>query len=168
MDTLHSKHLAESIIREATASKQHLATAESCTGGLIGSALTAIPGSSTVFDSGYVTYSYESKNSLLGVPMTLIETRGAVSSPVAAAMAEGALMHMEGRGTLAVSVTGIAGPAGGTTDKPVGLVWFGLAQSGQTTHTESHIFEDKGRDHVRACAVETALELLLNAIRRTT
>ena len=102
-----------------------LATAESCTGGLIAAALTAIAGSSDVVDRGFVTYSNEAKMELLGVPGPLIAAHGAVSEPVARAMAEGALARS--RATITIAVTGVAGPGGGTVAKPVGLVWFGLA-----------------------------------------
>src|SRR5580698_10606896 len=110
-----------------------LATAESCTGGLIAGALTEIAGSSDVVERGFVTYSNAAKTELLGVPAALIDTEGAVSEPVARRMAEGALAHSAA--DLAVSVTGIAGPGGGTDKKPVGLVWFGLARRGTATRT---------------------------------
>jgi nicotinamide-nucleotide amidase len=107
---------------------QHLATAESCTGGLIAAACTAIAGSSDWFERGFVTYSNEAKIEMLGVLPALIATHGAVSAEVVRAMAEGALA--KSRADLAVAVTGIAGPGGGSRDKPVGTVWFGLARKG--------------------------------------
>jgi nicotinamide-nucleotide amidase len=133
-----------------------VATAESCTGGLIAGALTEIPGSSDVVDRGFVTYSNEAKSEMLGVPPAMIATHGAVSEEVAAAMANGALAHS--RAAITVSVTGIAGPSGGSADKPVGLVWFGLATK-TATYTESHIFAG-ARGEIRAAAVLRALALL--------
>jgi nicotinamide-nucleotide amidase len=111
-----------------------IATAESCTGGLIAAACTAVAGSSDWFERGFVTYSNEAKVDSLGVPMALIQTHGAVSEEVARAMAEGALAHS--RATLAVAVTGIAGPGGATPGKPVGTVWMALALRGGATHAE--------------------------------
>ena len=131
-----------------------VATAESCTGGLIAAALTEVPGSSDVVDRGFVTYSNESKAEMLGVPAELITEFGAVSAQVAAAMAEGALSRSHA--TIAVAVTGIAGPAGGSTEKPVGLVWFGFAAQGQPIKTESHIFGGD-RTSVRQQTVRHAL-----------
>ena len=115
-----------------------LATAESCTGGLIGATLTAIGGSSDVFERGFITYSNEAKTEMLGVSAVLIETEGAVSEAVARAMAEGALSRS--RADVAISVTGVAGPSGGSVEKPVGLVWFGLAGRGRATRTDHHVF----------------------------
>lgn len=154
--------LASQVLNAARGQGVMLATAESCTGGLVSAALTAIAGSSDVFDRGFATYSNEAKAELLGVPMALIEDKGAVSSEVAAAMAEGALAHSKAK--LAVSITGIAGPGGGSEDKPVGLVWFGLAGRNIDTQTVEKRFGDVGRDEVRAKSVETALGLFLNAL----
>ncbi len=134
-----------------------LATAESCTGGLIAAALTHIPGSSDVVDRGFVTYSNEAKTEMLGVPATLIAANGAVSEAVAAAMAEGAVARS--LADVAVSVTGVAGPGGGSVEKPVGLVWFGLARRGRTVRTEHHIFAGD-RAAVREATVAVALKLL--------
>jgi nicotinamide-nucleotide amidase len=139
------------------------ASAESCTGGLIAAALTSIAGSSDVVDRGFVTYSNAAKTDMLGVPAELIAAYGAVSEPVARAMAEGALAH-SAMAHVAVSVTGIAGPDGGSADKPVGLVWFGRAQRGGAAHTVSHIFPGD-RAAVRAAAVGMAFDLLLDATR---
>lgn len=133
------------------------ATAESCTGGLVAAALTAIAGSSSVVDRGFVTYSNEAKAEMLGVPMALIQQHGAVSEPVARAMAEGALAHS--RAQVSVSITGIAGPGGGSADKPVGLVHFAAARQGGITRACHHVFTGD-RDSVRAQAVLTALNLL--------
>jgi nicotinamide-nucleotide amidase len=134
-----------------------VATAESCTGGLIAGALTDIPGSSDVVDRGFVTYSNAAKTEMLGVPADLIDRCGAVSAEVAAAMADGALTRSQA--TITVAVTGIAGPGGGSVEKPVGLVWFGLAVRGCTTRTQSWIFPG-GRAEVRAATVARALDLL--------
>lgn len=134
-----------------------VATAESCTGGMVAAALTAIPGSSAVVERGFVTYSNEAKAELLGVPMALIEAHGAVSEMVARAMAEGALAHS--RAHLAVAITGIAGPDGGTAQKPVGLVHFAAARRGGTTLARHLVFAGS-RDAVRAQATETALIML--------
>jgi nicotinamide-nucleotide amidase len=133
------------------------ATAESCTGGLIAGALTSIGGSSDVVDRGFVTYSNAAKTDMLGVAAALIETRGAVSADVAAAMAEGALARS--RAAIAIAVTGIAGPGGGSAEKPVGLVWFGCAAHDGATETESRIFPGD-RTAVRTATVEHALHML--------
>ena len=138
-----------------------LATAESCTGGLIAAGLTAIAGSSDVVDRGFVTYSNEAKTDLVGVPPGLIAAHGAVSEAVAHAMAEGALARS--RATVAVAVTGVAGPGGGTAAKPVGLVCFGLARRGAPTVTESHLFPGD-RASVREATVRHALALIRAAL----
>jgi nicotinamide-nucleotide amidase len=135
-----------------------IATAESCTGGLIAALLTAIAGSSEVLERGFVTYSNASKSEALGVPSQLLAAHGAVSAPVVRAMAEGALRHS--RADVAVAVTGIAGPGGGSTAKPVGLVHLALARTGATTLHRECRFGDVGRDRVRAEAVSVALALL--------
>lgn len=136
------------------------ATAESCTGGLIAACLTEIAGSSDVVDRGFVTYSNEAKTEMLGVPEDLLRAHGAVSSQVAQAMAEGVLAHS--RADIAVSVTGIAGPGGGSADKPVGLVFMGVARRGQPTRWERHVFSGD-RSAVRLASTERALTLLLDA-----
>ncbi|WP_425408529.1 CinA family protein [Hyphococcus sp.] len=157
--------LAQAIIDKAGAEGMTVATAESCTGGMIAAALTDVPGSSAVVDRGFVTYSNEAKAEMLGVPMKLIDENGAVSAPVARAMALGAL-HAS-RADIAVAVTGIAGPSGGTDRKPVGLVWFGLAQRSGLTRVERRVFSEGGRDFVRTKAVETALHLVLTQLTGT-
>ncbi len=141
-----------------------MATAESCTGGLIAAALTHVPGSSDVVERGFVTYSNAAKTDMLGVPAAMIEQHGAVSQPVAAAMATGALAHSPA--DIAVSVTGVAGPGGGTADKPVGLVWFGCARRAGETRAQSRIFPG-GRAAVREASVAFAFDLLLEAAQRT-
>ena len=139
-----------------------LATAESCTGGLIAAALTDIAGSSDVVDRGFVTYSNEAKQAMVGVPADLIGAHGAVSEEVALAMATGAIEHS--RADIAVAVTGVAGPGGGSAAKPVGLVWFGLAVRGKPAAAERRLFADHGRASIRLAAVNRALDMVLNAL----
>lgn len=139
-----------------------IATAESCTGGMVAAALTDIAGSSDVVERGFVTYSNEAKTELIGVPADLIRRVGAVSAEVAQAMAEGALAHSHA--DMAVSITGIAGPGGGTPTKPVGLVWFGLAKRAGATIIEKRQFAGD-RAQVRRQAVAAALYLLDRALR---
>ncbi|HET6308912.1 MAG TPA: nicotinamide-nucleotide amidohydrolase family protein [Rhodopila sp.] len=152
---------AESLLAACRARQVMLATAESCTGGLIAAALTAIAGSSDVVDRGFVTYSNDAKHEMLGVKMALIETHGAVSEPVAGAMAEGALARS--RAAIAVAVTGVAGPAGGSAEKPVGLVWFGLARAGAPTQTERLVFPGD-RSDIRAATVAHAFKMIGSAL----
>ena len=140
-----------------------IATAESCTGGLVAALLTEIAGSSAVVERGFVTYSNEAKTELIGVPESLIVAHGAVSEPVARAMAEGALRHS--RADVTVAITGIAGPGGATVAKPVGLVHFGLARKGAAVLHLERRYGDLGREAVRRRAVEDALGLLEQAIR---
>lgn len=135
-----------------------LATAESCTGGLVAAAITEVPGSSAVLERGFVTYSNEAKMAVLGVDSALLATHGAVSAPVAIAMAEGALRSS--LADVAVSITGIAGPGGATDTKPVGLVHFAVARTGRPTVDEVCRFGDLGRRGVRVAAVRRALEML--------
>lgn len=138
-----------------------IACAESCTGGMVAAALTDAAGSSNVFDRGFVTYSNQAKIDMLGVPAALLAEFGAVSEPVAAAMAEGALAHSQA--DLAVSTTGIAGP-GGSEFKPEGRVCFALAQRGKPVRVETVEFGALGRDKVRLAARDHALGLLLGAM----
>ena len=140
-----------------------IATAESCTGGLVAALLTEIAGSSAVVERGFVTYSNEAKTELIGVPASLIAAHGAVSEPVARAMAEGAVAHSYA--DVAVAITGIAGPGGATATKPVGLVHFGLARKGTATVHLERRYGDLGRENVRRRAVEDALLLLEQALR---
>ncbi|HPE32867.1 MAG TPA: CinA family protein [Parvularculaceae bacterium] len=154
--------LAQSVIVKAAAKKLMVATAESCTGGMIGAALTDIAGSSAVYERGFITYSNEAKTELLGVPMPMIVRHGAVSGEVAREMAKGATL--KSRADIAVAVTGVAGPDGGTPDKPVGLVWFGLATRSGVLRIERRVFAGGSRDFVRMKTVETALRLILSAI----
>ena len=138
-----------------------IATAESCTGGMIAAAITDVAGSSTIFDRGFITYSNAAKQDLLGVRAETLARVGAVSEDVAREMAEGALTRAQA--TLAVAVTGIAGP-GGSEHKPEGRVCFGLAAIGQKTRTETVDFGAIGRDAVRQATTEHALRLLLSAL----
>ncbi len=135
-----------------------VATAESCTGGLVAGVLTEIAGSSAVFERGFVTYSNEAKTEILGVPKELIESHGAVSEEVAKSMAIGAIAAS--RADLAVSITGIAGPGGGSTDKPVGLVHFGAMRRGAKIIHREMRFGEIGRHQVRLESVGVALGLL--------
>ena len=141
-----------------------LATAESCTGGLIAALITEVSGASAAFDRGFVTYSNEAKSELLGIPASLITQHGAVSAAVAGAMASGVLD--KSGASLAVSVTGVAGPGGGTAEKPVGLVYFGCCARGAASTTVGRRFGDLGRDAVRMASVEQALGLLERAVWR--
>ena len=149
--------LAQSVLDACRARGWHVATAESCTGGLVAGALTAIAGSSDVVERGFVAYSNEAKSELLGVPAETIAAHGAVSVETAAAMAEGAVARAPV--DLAVSVTGVAGPGGGSAGKPVGLVIIGLARRGGPCRTERHIFTGD-RSAVRRAALYLALGLL--------
>jgi nicotinamide-nucleotide amidase len=139
-----------------------IATAESCTGGLVAATLTAVPGSSDVVERGFVTYSNTAKSEMLGVPVWLIERHGAVSEDVARAMVGGALTHS--RATIAVAVTGIAGPDGGTADKPVGLVHFAAARRDDAVRHERVLFGDLGRAEIRRESVRRALSLLASVL----
>jgi nicotinamide-nucleotide amidase len=140
-----------------------IATAESCTGGLVAGCLTEIAGSSDVFERGFVTYSNEAKSELLGVPAAMIARHGAVSEEVAKAMAIGALARS--RALMTVAITGVAGPGGGSREKPVGLVHFASAITGGTTVHERHEFEGNRAD-IRREAVRTAIRILADRIPR--
>jgi nicotinamide-nucleotide amidase len=163
--------LSRRVLDACFARKLKIAVAESCTGGLIAAALTEIAGSSDVFERGFVTYSNEAKQDLLDVPAELIAAHGAVSAEVAEAMALGALAHS--RAQLALSVTGIAGPGGGSAEKPVGLVHFGIAQSERPTrlqrkhfsggHSASAPGKELSRAEIRRQAVLIGLQMLLEA-----
>ena len=148
---------AESLLAACRAKGVRLTMAESCTGGLIAAALTAVAGSSDVVDRGFVTYTNESKHEVLGVPTEMITRHGVVSEEVARAMADGALARS--RATIAVAVTGVTGPGGGTATKPVGMVCFGLAQKDQPTASTQRLFPGD-RSAVRAATVEHAFGLI--------
>ena len=151
---------AEALIHQCRARNLRLATAESCTGGLVAALLTAISGSSDVFERGFVTYSNRAKQDCLGVEAAILDQLGAVSAEAAAAMALGVLAHAPVE--IALSVTGIAGPGGGSPAKPVGLVYFGCAAQGAVTTVEKR-FGDIGRHEVRLAAVAVGLDLLRQA-----
>ena len=154
--------LAKVVLADARAARIRIATAESCTGGLIAACLTEIPGSSDVLDRAFVVYSNRAKEDLLNVPGDLMADMGAVSEPVARAMAEGAVENSNAH--LAVAVTGVAGPGGGTPLKPVGLVHIAAAREGRSILHEAHRFGDIGRSEVRLKAVEAALLLMQRLI----
>jgi nicotinamide-nucleotide amidase len=149
--------LAARVLDLCRSRRWRVVTAESCTGGLVVAALTAIAGSSDVVERGFVTYSNEAKSELLGVPPATILQVGAVSAETAAAMATGALARSGA--DLAVSITGIAGPGGGSAEKPVGLVHLGLARKDGTSRGERHVFAGD-RTAIREAALRRALELL--------
>jgi len=154
--------LAATVLDEARGKGLRIATAESCTGGLIAGLLTEVAGSSDVLERGFVTYSNEAKAELLGISMAVIAKNGAVSEVVARAMAQGALHNA--RAQIAVAVTGIAGPGGGTPEKPVGLVHMAAARQGRETLHEEHRFGDIGRSLVRLRTAEAALRLVLRQL----
>jgi len=147
---------AENIVKQLKETKRRIATAESCTGGMVAAAFTDIAGASDVFDCGVVSYSNDIKAKLLDVPCGILEKYGAVSHQTACAMARGALA-LSGA-DIAVSTTGIAGPGGGSADKPVGLVYIGLADSKEVRSFENHF--SGTRQQIRQQTVETALKLL--------
>jgi nicotinamide-nucleotide amidase len=149
---------ARLLLAQLRAKQLMIATAESCTGGLIAGLLTEIAGSSDVVERGFVTYSNAAKIACLGVPADIIRLHGAVSAETARAMAEGALLASEA--DVAVAVTGIAGPGGGSLQKPVGLVHIGAARKGQATTHHEYRFGDIGRDEVRRLTIIEALALV--------
>ena len=153
--------LARRVVARAIERGVMIATAESCTGGLVAAAVTAVAGSSAVLDRGFVTYSYPAKMGMLGVEALTLETQGAVSRETALEMARGALERSDAQ--VSVAITGIAGPGGGTGDKPVGLVHFAAANSDGVVHVERR-FGDIGREAVRLASVEQALEMLLERL----
>lgn len=150
-------HEAQALFEQAKQRRVRIATAESCTGGLIAASLTAVPGSSLVVERGFVTYSNEAKIEMLGVPAELIERRGAVSIEVALAMVDGALKHSPA--DIAIVTTGIAGPGGGSAEKPVGLVHIAVGRRNGPRLHEEHRFGDIGRQRVQAETVVSALRL---------
>lgn len=153
---------AETLLAAARAKGLRIACAESCTGGLIAGLLTEIPGSSDVVDRGFVTYSNKAKEEMLGVPGAMIRQHGAVSEVVARAMAEGAIRSSTAQ--LSIAVTGIAGPGGGTDEKPVGLVHIAAARAGEATQTHECRFGDIGRSEVRTATITAALDLLQSLV----
>ena len=153
--------LAEEVLDTAREKGVMIATAESCTGGMVAAALTDVPGSSDVVERGFVTYSNQAKIDMLGVMLQTLDTHGAVSEPVALEMAQGALARSGA--DLSVSITGIAGP-GGSEHKPEGRVCFGVARSGRETQVETVEFGPLGRARVREAARDHALRLILAAL----
>jgi nicotinamide-nucleotide amidase len=152
------REAAKRVLELCRAGGLHVATAESCTGGLVAAALTEIPGSSDVVDRGFVTYSDDAKRAMLGVPAATLKRYCAVSAPTAKAMAAGALKNS--RADLAVSITGIAGPGGGSRQKPVGLVHFAAASRDGRRIARKRLYGDIGRRRVRLRSVAEALALL--------
>ncbi|MER9046276.1 CinA family protein [Mesorhizobium sp. M0923] len=159
---MSNSDLADALLQACQQRGIMLATAESCTGGMIIATLTDIAGSSTVVDRGFIAYSNHAKTEMLGVSAVTLEANGAVSRETAVEMAAGALAHSPAG--LALAVTGIAGPGGGSAEKPVGLVWFGVAVAGRPVVSECQLFADKGRDFIRRETVRHALELGLRAL----
>lgn len=153
---------AAALIARLRSAGLKVATAESCTGGLVAALLTEIPGSSAAVERSFVVYSNDAKTDLLGVPAATLAAHGAVSEATARAMAEGAIRGS--RADVAVSITGIAGPDGGSAEKPVGLVWFGCARKGCGVVTREERFGDIGRGAVRLASVGVALDLLESAL----
>ena len=156
------KHLAEQLVNIAKEKKLTITTAESCTGGMVSSAITAIPGSSAMFGYGFVVYANDAKEKLLGVEHTTLVKHGAVSEETAKEMAKGALKASGAQ--LAVSVTGIAGPTGGSKDKPVGLVYIAVATK-DDVKVEKNNFAGN-RDEIRIATTKKALELLIETLEK--
>ena len=155
--------LAEVLLADCRAQNIKIAVAESCTGGWLSAHLTEIAGSSAVFDRGFVTYSNEAKMDMLGVPSAILNQFGAVSEPCARAMAAGVLDHAP-EANLSAAITGIAGPGGGSADKPVGLVHLAVQRRGSNVIHQSARYGDLGRQAIRMAAVKTALEMMLDAV----
>jgi nicotinamide-nucleotide amidase len=157
------RNLAMLILDDAEQARLKIATAESCTGGLLAALFTEIPGSSSVFERGFVTYSNRAKEEMLGVPGDALADYGAVSEPVARMMAEGALANS--RANIAVGITGVAGPGGGTKMKPVGTVHIACARENRAIIHEHLQLGEISRDAIRMAAVETALNLIQAQMR---
>lgn len=157
------RNLAMLVLDDAERARLKIATAESCTGGLVAGLLTEVPGASSVFERGFVTYSNRAKEEILGVPGDMLADFGAVSEPVARVMAEGALAAS--RANIAVSITGVAGPGGGTRLKPVGTVHIACARENRSIIHEMLQLGDIGRDAIRMASVETALLLIQTQMR---
>ena len=153
---------ADSVIEKLIKAQLTVSTVESCTGGMVAAALTDVAGSSAAFEYGYVTYANAAKIDLVGVQAQTLETYGAVSEQCVIEMAEGGL-HRSGS-DMSIAISGIAGPSGGSDDKPEGLVWFALARAGYSTVTQRHIFAPLGRSNVRHAACKHALTMIARAI----
>ena len=162
MFPLEIETLARLLVDEARQRSLRIVTAESCTGGLVASAICSIAGASDVFERGFITYSNRAKQELLGVPGDLIADLGAVSEPVARMMAEGALANSNAH--LAVAITGVAGPGGGTRMKPVGTVHIATARANQPVRHREELFEEPSRTGVQLAATEAALQALRDRI----
>lgn len=164
MFSLEIETLARLLIDEARERQLRLVTAESCTGGLVAGAICAIPGASDVFERGFVVYNNRAKQELLGVPGEIIADLGAVSEPVARMMAEGALENSHAH--IAVAITGVAGPGGGTRMKPVGTVQIATARANHGLHHRQEFFQFETREEIQLAAVQAALEAMRERISR--
>jgi nicotinamide-nucleotide amidase len=163
MFSLEIETLARLVIDDARERSLRIVTAESCTGGLVAGAICAIPGASDVFERGFVAYTNRAKQELLGVSGDLIADLGAVSEPIARMMAEGAVEHSHAH--VAVAITGVAGPGGGSPMKPVGTVHFATARANQSVHHRMEMFDLDSRWDIQMAAVQTALEMLRDRLR---
>jgi len=163
MFSLEIQTLARLVIDDARERSLRIVTAESCTGGLVAGALCSIPGASDVFERGFVAYTNRAKQELLGVSGDLIADLGAVSEPIARMMAEGAVEHSHAH--VAVAITGVAGPGGGTPMKPVGTVHFATARANQSVYHRMEMFDLDERWDIQIAAVQTALEMLRDRLR---
>lgn len=164
MFSIEIETLARLLIDEARERQLRLVTAESCTGGLVAGAICAIPGASDVFERGFVVYNNRAKQELLGVPGEIIADLGAVSEPVARMMAEGALENSHAH--IAVAITGVAGPGGGTRMKPVGTVHIATARANHGLHHRQEFFQFETREEIQLAAVQSALEAMRERINR--
>jgi nicotinamide-nucleotide amidase len=162
MFPLEIETLARLLVDEASGRRLRIVTAESCTGGLVASAITGVSGASEVFDRGLITYSNRAKQDLLGIAGDMLADYGAVSEPVVRMMAEGALENSNAH--ISVAITGVAGPSGGTEMKPVGLVHLATARANQSVHHRVERFGDIGRENIQLAAVQIALEMLRDRI----
>jgi nicotinamide-nucleotide amidase len=163
MFSLEIETLARLVIDDAREKNLRLVTAESCTGGLVAGAICSIAGASDVFERGFVVYSNRAKQEMLGVSGDLIADLGAVSEPIVRMMAEGALENSHGH--LAVAITGVAGPGGGTPLKPVGTVHFATARANQSVQHRMEIWDEDDRETIQLKAVQTALEMMRERLR---
>ncbi len=163
MFSLEIQTLARLVIDDARGRSLRIVTAESCTGGLVAGALCAVAGASDVFERGFVAYTNRAKQELLGVSGDLIADLGAVSEPIARMMAEGAVEHSHAH--VAVAITGVAGPGGGTPMKPVGTVHFATARANQSVHHRMEMFDLDDRWDIQMASVQTALEMLRERLR---
>ena len=156
------KSLSKKIIHYLKKKKIRISFAESCTGGLLSSAITAVDGSSKVFDLGLVTYSNQSKINILKIPKSIIRKYGTVSEQVCLAMTKN--LSKISKTDISVSITGIAGPKGGTKEKPVGLVYVGI-KKGNKIEIKKYLFKNKGREYIQKATVKKSLRLILNTLK---